>query len=284
MASWFILISAVLFGISPILTKVAYGYGVSPLTVLAIRAAFAAVCLWVGLFFAGRRVRVSLSTLASLVMLGSTLLPLQVFAYFQALAYMPASSASILGYTYPLHVAWMGWVFLRERVRRFELFILAAILFGAVLVARQTLVLGELRGVLAIGASTLSFALYLVIARRLLQDVHPLMVMAVLLPVSAAAFCGAALTQGQLRINIPPPALLATLGSATLGGLLGPLLQFWGLRSTAAARTAMLGMLEPVVTVSLSILLLNDAMTLLRGIGIAIVMSGIVTLQLRRTE
>ena len=284
MASWLILISAVLFGISPILTKIAYGYGVSPLTVLAVRTTFAAICLWIGLLFSGRRVRVSLSTLAYLVVLGSTLLPFQVFAYFQALAYMPASSASILGYTYPLHVAWMGWLFLRERVRCSELIILAAILLGAVLVARQTPVLGELRALLAIGTATLSFALYLVIARRLLQDVHPLTVMAVLLPVSAAAFCGAALTQGQLRINIPLPALLATLGSAALAGLVGPLLQFWGLRSTAAARTAMLGMLEPVVTVSLSILLLNDAMTLLRGIGIAIVMSGIVTLQLRRAE
>jgi drug/metabolite transporter (DMT)-like permease len=284
MASWLILISAVLFGISPILTKVAYGYGVSPLTVLALRTAFAAVCLWVGLLSSGRRVRVSLSTLAYLVMLGSTLLPFAVFAYFQALAYMPASSASILGYTYPLHVAWMGWLFLRERVRHSELVILAAILFGAVLVARQTPVLGELRGLLVISAATLSFALYLIIARRLLQDVHPLTAMAVLLPVSAAAFCGAALHQGQLRIDIPLPALLATLGSATLAGLIGPLLQFSGLRSTSAARTAMLGMLEPVVTVLLSILLLNDVMTLLRAVGIAIVMGGIITLQLRRPE
>jgi drug/metabolite transporter (DMT)-like permease len=108
--------------------------------------------------------------------------------------------------------------------------------------------------------------------------------MAVLLPVSAAAFCGAALHQGQLRIDIPLPALLATLGSATLAGLIGPLLQFSGLRSTSAARTAMLGMLEPVVTVLLSILLLNDVMTLLRAVGIAIVMGGIITLQLRRPE
>src|ERR1700736_3390195 len=156
MASWLILISAVLFGVSPILTKIAYGYGVSPLTVLAVRTAFATICLWIGLLFSGRRVRVSLSTLAYLVVLGSTLLPFQVFAYFQALAYMPASSASILGYTYPLHVAWMGWLFLREQVRRSELVILAAILFGAVLVARQTPVLGELRGLLALAGGHLS--------------------------------------------------------------------------------------------------------------------------------
>jgi drug/metabolite transporter (DMT)-like permease len=284
MASWLILISAVLFGTSPILTKVAYGYGVSPLTVLAMRTAFATICLWVGLLFSGTRVRVSRSTLVYLVLLGSTLVPFEVFAYFQALAYMPASSASILWSTYPLHVAWMGWLFLRERIRHPEIVILAAILFGAVLVARQTPVLGELRGLLAIGASSLSFALYLVIARRLLQDVHPLTAMAVLLPVSAGAFGGAALIQGQLRTNIPLPALIAIFASGTLGGLIGPLLQFSGLRSTLAARAAMLGMLEPVVTVSLSILILNDVMTPLRAIGIAIVMSGIATLQLRRSE
>src|ERR1700730_2315910 len=162
MASWLILISACLFGVSPILTKVAYGYGVSPLTVLAVRTAFATVCLWGPLLFTGRRVRVPRTTLAALVMLGSTLLPLQVFAYFLALVSMPASSASILGYTYPLHVAWIGWLFLRERVRHSELVILVAILLGAILVAGQTVALGELRGLLAIGAATISFALYLV--------------------------------------------------------------------------------------------------------------------------
>ncbi len=44
-ASLFILISAVLYGVSPILAKVAFAYGVSPLTLLALRSTFAAACL-----------------------------------------------------------------------------------------------------------------------------------------------------------------------------------------------------------------------------------------------
>ena len=46
MPSLFILIAAVFYGISPIIAKAVYGFGVTPLTLLALRSTFAAACLW----------------------------------------------------------------------------------------------------------------------------------------------------------------------------------------------------------------------------------------------
>ena len=108
MPSVLILVSAILYGASPILAKVAYGYGMSTLTLLAVRSAFATACLWLGLAASGRSVRVPSSSLAALLVTGTTLIPVQVFGYFWALGALPASSASVLIYTFPLHVAWMG--------------------------------------------------------------------------------------------------------------------------------------------------------------------------------
>jgi hypothetical protein len=53
------------------------------------------------------------------------------------------------------------------------------------------------------------------------------------------------------------------------------------LRTLAATRTAMLGMLEPVVTVGLSVALLADAMTWPRLAGIVTVLTGIAMFYLR---
>ncbi len=281
-ASLFILISAVLYGVSPILAKVAFTYGVPPLTLLALRSTFAAACLWLGLLLTGTPVRLSRSAIAPLLAIGGTLLPVQVFSYFWALRYLPASSASVIANSYPLHVAWMGWFFLGERLRRDEIVVLVAVALGAVLVAGQT---PPVRGGLALvslGVSTLLSAVYIIVARRLMRDVLPLAAMAVLLPVSAGAYWGVGLATRQLMFTFPLPAFLAVLGSAVTAALTAPFLVLSGLRTIAAARAAMLGMLEPVITVSLSILLLGDFMTPLRAVGIAIVISGIAVLHVRR--
>jgi drug/metabolite transporter (DMT)-like permease len=54
-----------------------------------------------------------------------------------------------------------------------------------------------------------------------------------------------------------------------------------GLRSLPAARAAMLGTLEPVITVVLSVLLLDDRLTAVRALGMAIVIGGIALVQAR---
>ena len=67
-----------------------------------------------------------------------------------------------------------------------------------------------------------------------------------------------------------------------IAGSLGSLLVLIALQVTPATRAAMLGMFEPVVTVALSVVLLGDLMTWLRGLGIAVVLGGIALIHLRR--
>ncbi len=285
MAPLLILVSAFLYGVSPILAKVAYAYGVSPLTLLASRSAFATACLWLGLVASGRSIRVPAFSLAALLVTGTTLIPVQVFGYFWALAAFPASSASVLVYTFPLHVAWMGRIFLRERLGPDEVAVLIVVVGGALLVAGQTPVpAGGSLQLAALGVSTLTAGLYMVVARRIVRDIEPVIAMAILAPASAVTYWAVGLATGQLQVNMPPAAIAATLGSAALANIAAPLLLLSALRSVPAARAAMLGTLEPVVTVSLSVLFLGDTMTALRALGIAIVIGGIAVLQARRSS
>jgi drug/metabolite transporter (DMT)-like permease len=285
MPSLFILASAVLYGASPILAKVAYAHGVSTLAFLALRSTFATGCLWLALVANRRSIRLPIPSLAALLITGTTLIPVQVFGYFWALTAFPASSASVLVYTFPLHVAWMGWIFLGERIRRDEVGVLIAVVAGALLVAGQTPVpAGGNLQLVALAVSTLTAGLYMVVARRLVRDVEPVTAMAILAPATAATYWGVGAATGQLQLSMPATALGATLGSAALANIAAPLLLLSALRSVPAARAAMLGTLEPVVTVSLSVIFLGDTMTALRALGIAIVIGGIAMLQARRAS
>jgi len=285
MPSLLILVSALLYGISPILAKVAYAYGVSTLTLLTARSGFATACLWLGLVATRTSIRLPSASLAALLVTGMTLIPIQVFGYFWALAAFPASSASVLVYTFPLHVAWMGWIFLGERIRPDEVGILIGVVAGALLVAGQTPVpVGGNLQLVALAVSTLTAALYMVVVRRIVRDVEPVTAMAVLAPASAVIYWAAGLSTGQLHLSMPPAAIGATLGSAALANIAAPLLLLSALRTVPAARAAMLGTVEPVITVSLSVIFLGDTMTLLRALGIAIVIGGIALLHVRRSS
>lgn len=284
MSSLLILTAAVLYGISPILAKVAYAYDVSPLTLLALRSGFAATCLWLGLGLTRFPVRLTRASLIPLLVMGTTLIPVQVFAYFFALSLLPASTAAVLIYTFPLHVAWMGWVFLGERVRPDEIVVLCGVVAGALLVAGQTPAATHGQGLAAIVVATLAAAIYMVVARRVIRDVLPVAAMAILAPATALTYWSVGLAADSIHLAMPLPALLAILGSAALGNLAAPLLLLSGLRAMPAVRAAMLGTLEPIVTAGLSILFLRDVLTPLRALGMAIVVGGIAVLHARRSS
>jgi drug/metabolite transporter (DMT)-like permease len=279
-ASALILASAVLFGISPILAKVAYAGGVTPLTLLSMRATFGALLVWLGLAVTRRVALLPWSLLAPLLALGLTIVPFQVLAYFYALSVLPASSTSVIANSAPVHVAWMGRLFLGEELQPTDMAILTAIVGGAVLVAGQTPHAGHALGFAALATATLASAFYLVAQRHLVRNVPPLAVLSVVLPASAAVYWTAGLAAKQIHLAMPLPALLAVAGLVVCSAL-ASFMVLVALQVTPVTRTAMLGMLEPVVAVVLSVLLLGDSMTWLRAAGIGIVLCGIAVLHAR---
>ena len=279
-ASVLILGSAALFGVSPILAKAAYAGGVTPLTLLSLRATFGGLVVWCGLIITRRLTLPAPRLLATLLALGLTIVPFQVLSYFYALSVLPASSASVIANSAPVHVAWMGRLFLGEALYPADVAILIGIVGGTLLVAGQTPHAGHALGLAALVTATVASAFYLVAQRHLVRNVPPLGVLSVVLPSSAAVYWVAGLAAGQIHLAMPLPALLAVTG-VMVAGSLASFMVLVALQVTPAARTAMLGMFEPVVAVVLSVLLLGDSMTWLRATGIGIVLCGIAILHAR---
>ena len=276
MAAILILISACLYGVSPILAKIAYGYGVTPLVLMTWRVSIAAALFWTAALAFRQIAAVDRRMLGALVILGTTFVPAQVYSYFYALSVLPASTASVIVNTSPVHVAWMERLALGEQFARGDLLILGAIVAGAILVGGATPHAGHTFGFVVLGAATLASASYLVIQRRVVRDVPPVMMLAVIQLSSAAVYWVAAAATHASLAPLALPALAAIVASA-FGASIASFLVLIALRTLAATRTAMLGMLEPVVTVILSVALLADPMTWPRLAGIVIVLAGITT-------
>src|SRR5207302_4536287 len=77
MASALILAAALLLGVSPIMAKVAYAYGVTPLTLLSLRATIGGLAVWLGLAATRRITPLPWTLFVRLLALGLTIVPFQ---------------------------------------------------------------------------------------------------------------------------------------------------------------------------------------------------------------
>lgn len=279
-----VLLSATLYGISPILMKVALSAGMTPIQVLAVRTVIAVPVLWIVLALTKALVLPPRGRVGPLLLMGGILIPLQAYGFVFGLSYLPVSSVAVLAALYPLHVAWIAWIVLRERIRWTDVPVLLLVIAGATLVAGQAPTLGRAEGLAALSVTTLTAAIYAVSARRVLQDVEPLAALNVLLATSGAIFAVVGVLSGQWRLPAHMPALWATAASGFLAGVFAPLLLLHGFRRLPAAHVAVLSSFEPVVTVSLGVLLLSDRLSAIQALGGLCIIGGIAILQVLRTS
>lgn len=278
-----VLLAATLYGVSPILMKIALDAGMTPIQVLAVRTVIAVPMLWVVLALTKSLVLPPRSRLTPLLLMGGVLIPIQAYGFVFGLNYLPVSSVAVLVALYPLHVAWIAWIVLGERIRWAEAPVLLLVIAGAILVAGQTPSLGKAAGLVAVTMTTVSAGLYAVTARRVLQNVEPLAALNVLLATSGLIFAFVATLTGQWGLPAHTPALWATAASGMLAGVLAPLLMLHAFRRLAAAHVAVLSSFEPVVTVSLGVILLNDRLSVIQALGAVCIVGGIAILQVLRT-
>ncbi len=274
------LASAAAYGVSPVLMKIALAHGMTPLAVLSFRSAIAAPLLIGALTVTRSLAFPAASRILPLLLIGVTLVPLQPYGYLTGLKYLPVSSAAVLIALAPLHVAWIAWIFLGERLRRVDTVILALVVIGAVLVAGQTPSLGRTQGLGALLTATLASAVYAVAARRILKDVAPVAAFSILLPISTLVFILVSLIIGEWQIPPDTVSLAATAASGLFAGVLGPLLLLHGLRRLPATHVAMLGTFEPVVTVLLGVVVMKDRLSAVQGLGTLVILGGITALHI----
>ncbi len=265
--------SGISYGSVAIFGKLAYGLGIPVTTLLALRFGFAALFLW-GAVFALRKEMVPKTKVPVVAALG-VFWALQTAAYFTALESIPASLTSLLLFTFPAFVT-IADHFLGERVTLLRAAtVIAALLGTAFVIAAPVQALapaGIAFGLLA----ALFYGGYILVGSRVLRGFPATASTASLLSSTALCFILAAL----VRHDAPPPAGNATvlvIGGIVLFSTVIPILaQINGMPEIGSSRAALIGTLEPLVTVLLAMLVLHDRFTLLQIAGGALILASIV--------
>ena len=281
-----IIIAACFWGSMGIFVRGLAEYGFSPIQIVAIRITLAAL-MFSGLLLAKDRkgFKISPRDIPLFLGLGFGSILFFTICYFSAITIMPLSTAAILLYTSPIWIVLMSAVFFREKMNAKKLVALALAFGGCVLVSGIS---GEgisLKGLLFGLGSGIGYGLYSILGTVALRRYSPY-------TVTTYTFSLAAI--GSWFISSPTDMLSKFSVASDLSWLVFfciltalvtaviPFLSYTlGLRTVEASKAGILATLEPMVATVIGITCFSEALTLLSGMGIFLILAAVVLLNWR---
>lgn len=258
-------LSAVGFGSLPIFAVFAYQEGVSVLMLLSFRFFFSSIFLALFMIRRGVKFLPDRSSLFGLLKLG-VIYTVFNFAYFTAFELIPASLAALIFYAYPALVALLAFLQGEEKLSWTRAAAIAAAFFGIYLVYHDFTAVAVLPGLIAAFSSAILYAFYVMAGSSSLKSVSLPAVVFYTCLLAAISFLTAGQFLGELDLALSRQALLS-LTAITLVSLSGLLLFLYGVKNTSPTIASVASMVEPVVTVFLSLLILAEAFSLIQYAG-----------------
>lgn len=202
---------------------------------------------------------------------------------FVAMQYIEASLAAIIASTMPLLVGFFAWAFMGERLGPVGIFGLLAGLVGVVVIMGARLQGDmDLYGVTLCVIAVFALAAATLLVRGAASGGNFLMVVGLQMIVGAAIVGPLGLLTEPFDITWSWQ-LVAAFGYTTLvPGLVATLVWFLLIERIGATRGATFHFLTPFFGVAVAALLLGEALRLWDLIGVAVIMGGILAVQLSR--
>ncbi|HYO47630.1 MAG TPA: DMT family transporter [Gemmatimonadota bacterium] len=275
-----ILIAAVGYGFLSVLVKLAFEAGVHVLPLAAWRFVLGATLVWLALA-ARRRPLPPLRRWPGLAGLGA-LYSIDSLAFLVSLQWIPAATAVLVFYVYPVVVVLLAAAFLGERLTARKLAATAAALVGCALTVGAGLSGGRPLGFALVLFGMFALSVYIVVSRPIMQSLPAHGSAAVTLGSTALILTAVSLASGGLALGGGTRGLLLVIALSVVSTALPITLFLVGIRHVGAGRAAVLSTIEPVITVLLAALLLDERIGLVQYAGGALILTGLLWLRSER--
>lgn len=275
-----VLLSGITLSTKAIFAKLAYRYGVDPLSILALRMFFALPLLIVMAYRAERKELVPLrrSDLLRIGLLGVMGYYISSLLDFLGLVYISADLERLVLYLYPTFVLLLSSLWFATRLRRAHVVALALSYLGmAIVFLNEPNRAGPhvLKGSLLVLGCSLGYAAYLVGAGRLIPAVGAARFNVYALLSATAAIALHWLGSGLTLRGLPLPVYGYGFLMATLATVIPTQLLARGIALVGSGPAAILTMVGPVSTMLLAHWLLQEPITASQVLGSGLMMVGV---------
>ena len=280
----FALTGSIAFSGKAIIVKLAYRHSVDAVTVLMLRMLFA-LPLFVALAWWASRDRPALTRrdVAAVVGLGFSGYYLASFLDFAGLAYISASLERLILYLNPTLVLFLGVVLHGRRVTHRQLLALGVSYSGVLVVfGRELTDLGPdvVLGAALVFGSALSYAIYLVQSGQEVTRLGALRLTGLATTVACLLCIGQFVVLRPVAsvFAVPAPVLWLSLLNATACTFAPVLLVMLCIERLGAGLAAQAGLVGPMSTILMSVLILGEPMTPWTVAGTLLVLAGVTLL------
>ena len=283
-------VGAIAFSGKGVIIKVAYRYGVDPLTLLALRMLFSAPFFLLLAWWATRGPDVAPLSWAdrrAVVVMGLIGYYLASYFDFLGLQHITAALARLLLFVHPTFVLLISAVLFGRKITRRDVFAIVLSYLGIVLVFGNDL--ATQGGNVALGSfwtllSALFYAAYLVGSGRLVGRVGTLRFAAYAGLVSSIAVVAhfVVTRDAALIVSQPTPVYWLALLMALASTVLPIVLTMEGIRRIGASHASIVASIGPLATIALGAVFLGESITAVQVAGAALVLAGVLTISLQK--
>ena len=268
-----ILISAASFGAMAIFAKFAYLSGITTNSLLFFRFSIAMVIM-LPIALVQKRKFPKGKDLSILIAMGAIGYAGQSYCYFKALTLIPPSLVAILLYLYPVIVAILSVFFLNESLSKNKLFALFLAISGTVMVIGLD-TNGNITGIiLGIGAA-LIYSVYTIAGARVMKR-NDIFASTLVIIGSAACFYFFCNLKTGFFFPITITSWMNIMAIAIISTVIAIYTYFHGMKLSGTVNAAMLSTFEPVTTMILASVFLNQNIGWLQLTGVALIISSAV--------
>lgn len=264
---YYTIASALLFGITPLLTTLVYGFGANSLTVVFYRSLIVVFILGVLCFH--RHIsflitRRQLMNIAFVSFFGSGLTTILLFASYE---HIDTGTATSLHFLYPVFVALLCRVVYHERLGKQKVFALTLALFGMLLFLMGNAA-GSMLGYAMAIASSITYAFYMVYLEKSgLAHMEPFLLSFYIGICITMETVVVHLIQPQLVFQLPPIAYVYLILVSICSSFLGVVWLQKGILYLGSSTASLFCLFEPLTSLVVGILCLQESLSIYKIIG-----------------
>ncbi|MHC1722793.1 MAG: DMT family transporter [Aminipila sp.] len=267
--------SALGFSIIPILATLGHSADITTGTILFYRF-FIASCLFFSYCFLKQKPLLfqSRKNIRYLVIAG-TIYSAQCILFFSAFQYISAAVGEVIFYIYPVFVAILSAIFLKEKITKFKVLGIGAAVTGIGIVLYAPGGGIHFSGVILIVLSAFASSCYFIFNKKFTAEISTSIIMTYVCFTCSIIYLFYSIFRGEFTVPSEWTVWLYIVLLAIWSTVIGLFCLMKGLKNLEAGMASLVSLSEPLFTILLSYIVLGTALTPIQLVGSAVVIAAI---------
>lgn len=268
------IISSLCFGIMPILAKVAYNNGLNTETLLFLRFVFASILLFVYVKIKNINMKLEFKTILYIFLICLFGYSSSSIFLFRSYNHISIGMASIILYTYPVIVLILSFFIGRKNIKLSSIVALLLSITGVYILLGEVSLTFNMKGIFLSFGSAIFFAIYVIgTSSKRLESINSF-VMTLILSLSSTIIMGVyGVTTNKIIFNLNIYSLLSIVLLSIISTVIALITFTEGVKLIGPINASILSNMEPLVGISLGVILLGESLNSSLILGSLLVLS-----------